>query len=63
VEKLFVNEIRPNGEISTVGLFYSRDEAERIVAQLRILPQKSACCYEIIEAIPAPASAGKKRLN
>ncbi len=28
VEKLHVNEIRPSGEVSTVGLFYSRNETD-----------------------------------
>jgi hypothetical protein len=51
MEKLYVNEIRPNGEVSTVGLFYSRAEAENIVAQLRRVPEGSDCRYEIIEAL------------
>lgn len=51
MEKLYVNEIRPNGEVSTVGLFYSRAEAENIVAQLRRVPERSDCRYEIIEAL------------
>jgi hypothetical protein len=38
MEKLYVNKIRANGEISTVGLFYSRAEAEKVVAQLRSTP-------------------------
>jgi hypothetical protein len=50
MEKLYVNEIRPNGEVSTVGLFYSRGEAEHIVAQLRSLPEKADCRYDIVEA-------------
>jgi len=50
MEKLYVNEIRPNGEVSTVGLFYSRGEAENIVAQLRSIPEKAGCRYEIVEA-------------
>lgn len=49
MEKLYINEIRPDGEISTVGLFYSREEAEEVVAQLRRLPEKSGCRYEIVE--------------
>jgi hypothetical protein len=57
MEKLYVNEIRPNGEISTVGLFYSRAEAERIVAQLRAIPEKTDCRYEIVEAISGAPSA------
>jgi hypothetical protein len=56
MEKLYVNEIRPNGEVSTVGLFYSRNEAETIVAQLRSIPEKSGCRYEIIEAVAGLAS-------
>jgi hypothetical protein len=51
MEKLYVNEIRSDGEISTVGLFYSRAEAENIVAQLRNVPEKFDCRYEIIEAV------------
>jgi hypothetical protein len=51
MEKLYVNEIRPNGELSTVGLFYSRGEAENIIAQLRSIPEKADCRYEIIEAV------------
>ena len=51
MEKLYVNEIRPNGEVNTVGLFYSRAEADNVVAQLRSLPEKSDCRYEIIEAV------------
>jgi hypothetical protein len=50
MEKLYVNEIRPTGEVSTIGLFYSRGEAEDIVAQLRSLPEKADCRYEIVEA-------------
>ena len=51
MEKLYVNEIRPDGEVSTVGLFYSQAEAERIVAMLRDLPERAACRYEIVEAV------------
>ncbi len=51
MEKLYVNEIRPSGEVSTVGLFYSRAEAENIVAQLRATPDRADCRYEIIEAV------------
>jgi hypothetical protein len=40
MEKLYV----------TVGLFYSRGEAENVVAQLRCIPEKTDCRYEIIEA-------------
>ena len=47
--KLYINEIRPDAEVSTVGLFYSREEAEKIVSQLRSLPEKSDCRYEISE--------------
>lgn len=51
MEKLYVNEIRPDGSVSTVGLFYSRAEAENIVAQLRDVSEKCDCRYEIIEAV------------
>jgi hypothetical protein len=51
MEKLLVNEIRPDGEVSTVGLFYSRAEAEKIVAMLRSIPERSACRYEIVQAV------------
>jgi hypothetical protein len=50
MDKLYVTEIRPDGEASTVGLFYSRGEAENIIAQLRSIPEKAGCRYEIIEA-------------
>lgn len=52
MEKLYVNEIRPDGDVSTVGLFYSRGEAESIVAQLQSIPEKQNCRYEITETIP-----------
>jgi hypothetical protein len=51
MEKLYVNEIHPNGDVSTVGLFYSQAEAESIVAQLRSLPDRVGYGYEIIEAV------------
>jgi hypothetical protein len=49
MEKLYVNEIGPDGEISTVGLFYSQAEAERIVDMLRANPDRGAYRYEIVE--------------
>jgi hypothetical protein len=51
MEKLYVNEIRPNGEVSTVGLFYSRAEAEKIVSMLRDIPERAASRYEIVQAV------------
>ena len=51
MEKLYVNEIDPHGDVSTVGLFYSRAEAENIVTQLRSVPAKAAYRYEVIEAV------------
>ena len=51
MDKLYVNEIRSDGEFSTVGLFYSRAEAEKIVAMLRDIPERSACRYEIVPAV------------
>lgn len=50
MEKLYVQERRPNGETSTVGLYYSREEAEDIIGQLRKLPEKQQCEYTITEA-------------
>jgi len=61
VEKLYVNEIRPDGEVSTVGLFYSCSEAEKIVAQLRSIPEKSSCRYEITEAAPNGPSTNPRK--
>jgi hypothetical protein len=54
MEKLYVNEIRPDGEVNTVGLFYSRGEAENIVAQLRSILEKADCRHEIVEAVTGP---------
>jgi hypothetical protein len=51
MEKLFVHEFSPDGEVSTVGLFYSRKEAEHVVTQLLTLPQKQKCRYEITDKI------------
>ncbi len=51
MEKLYVNAIRPDGAVSTVGLFYSRAEAEKIVAMLRDIPEQTACRYEIVQAV------------
>lgn len=51
MEKLYVNEIGPDGEVSTVGLFYSRAEAEKIVALLRDIPGRTAWRYEIVQAV------------
>jgi hypothetical protein len=52
MEKLYVNEIRRDGKVSTVGLFYSRAEAENIVAQLRSIPERCDNRYEIVQATP-----------
>jgi hypothetical protein len=51
MEKLYVNEIGPDGEVSTVGLFYSQAEAEKIVALLRADPDRPAYRYEVVEAV------------
>jgi hypothetical protein len=58
MEKYYVNEMLPNGDVSTVGLFYSRSEAENIAAQLRRVPEKSGCRYEIMEAVRRVLSVG-----
>ncbi|MEO6165492.1 MAG: hypothetical protein ABIP88_15280 [Candidatus Binatia bacterium] len=51
MEKLYVNAIGPDGEVSTVGLFYSQPEAQRIVDTLRANPERSGYRYEIVEAV------------
>jgi len=51
MEKLYVNAIGPDGNVSTVGLFYSQAEAQKIVDQLRANPERSGYRYEIVEAV------------
>jgi hypothetical protein len=51
MEKLYVNEIAPDGEVSTVGLFYSQSEAQRIVDMLRSIPERAQFRYKIVEAV------------
>ena len=51
MEKLYVNAIAPEGDVSTVGLFYSRLEAQKIVDLLRANPERSGYHYEIVEAV------------
>jgi len=51
MEKLYVNEIGPDGAVSTVGLFYSHPEAQRIVDLLRADPARAVYRYEIVEAV------------
>ena len=53
MDKFYLCEKRPNGEVSTVGLYYSREEAEGIVRQLQALPEKRECEYTISDA-PGP---------
>ena len=48
VDKFYLHEYRPDGEVSTVGLYYSREEAKGIVAQLRELPEKQGCEYVLV---------------
>ena len=63
MEKLYVNEINPNSEVSTVGLFYSRGEAENIVARLRSIPEKAEYRYEITEIPPSSATTTPRQSN
>lgn len=51
MEKLYVNEIGPDGGVSTVGLFYSQAEAQKIVDMLRVNPERAGYRYEIVEAV------------
>lgn len=48
MDKFYLQERRPGGEVSTVGLYYSRQEAEDVVAQLRELPEKQGCEYVLV---------------
>jgi hypothetical protein len=50
MEKLYINEIGPDGEVSTVGLFYSQGEALKIIEMLRADPDRATYRYEIVEA-------------
>jgi hypothetical protein len=51
MEKLYVNEIGPDGAVSTVGLFYSQAEAQKIVDMLRADSDRAGYRYEIVEAV------------
>ena len=51
MEKLYVNEIGPDGVVSTVGLFYSKAEAQKIIDMLRANPDRAVYRYEIVEAV------------
>ncbi len=48
MDKFYLQERRPDGEVSTVGLFYSREEAEEVIAELRELPDKQCCKYVVV---------------
>ena len=61
MEKLYVNEIGVDGEVSTVGLFYSQTEAQNIVAILRANPDRAGYRYEIVEAVRHTLSDTKAR--
>jgi hypothetical protein len=50
MEKLYVNAIGPDGDVSTVGLFYSQAEAQKIVDLLRNNPDRPEYRYEIVPA-------------
>lgn len=51
MEKPYVNEIALDGTVSTVGLFYSRAEAEHIFTQLRAILERDEYHYEIVDAV------------
>jgi hypothetical protein len=61
MEKLYVNEIGPDGEVSTVGLFYSQAEAQKIVDMLHANPDRVGYRYEIIEAVRHILSENRTR--
>jgi hypothetical protein len=54
MDKLYVQEKRPDGEISTVGLYYSQEEAESVINQLQDLPEKQQCEYTISKLPQSP---------
>ena len=49
MEKLYVNAIGPDGDVSTVGLFYSQPEAQKTVDMLGTNPERVGYRYEIVE--------------
>lgn len=51
MEKLYVNEVAPDGQVSTLGLFYSQAEAKKVVDMLRANPDRKNYRYEIVEAV------------
>ena len=59
MDKLYVIENRPDGEVSTVGLYYSREEAEKVVMQLLTTPEKRSCKYEISDTPPTPPATSR----
>jgi hypothetical protein len=61
MEKLYVNEIGPDGEVSTVGLFYSQTEAQRIIDLLSADPDRVLYRYEIVEAVRHSLSSKQTR--
>lgn len=61
MEKLYVNEMGPDGAVSTVGLFYSQAEAQKIADTLRADPDRAAYRYEIVEAIRHTLSEKQSR--
>ena len=55
MDKFYLEEHRPGGEVSTVGLYYSRQEAEDVIARLRELPEKQDCVYVLVRPGDDPA--------
>jgi hypothetical protein len=51
MEKLYVNQIDPKGQVSTMGLFYSQAEAQKIVDMLAANPERTGYRYEIVAAV------------
>jgi len=51
MQKLYVNAIGTDGYVSTVGLFYSQPEAQKIVDLLRANQERTGYRYEIVEAV------------
>ncbi len=57
MDKVYLHERRPDGAVSTVGLYYSREEAAGIVRQLQDLPEKRGCEYSIVDVEPTKGRA------
>ncbi len=57
-------KLLPDGAVSTVGLFYSQPEAQKIVDMLRANPDRAGYRYEIVEAVrPCVVDKGRSAVS